>query len=213
MDLKNAVAVCLISLVSATLVMLIARAQDMQAASRLEPQLAQIAEELQAIRQQGGFAAASGDVQAGEVLDDALVVYYFHGNVRCVTCRAIETQAHETVQSDFASQLASEEIVWKKLNYEDAATADLAKQFAIQVPVVVLAKMESGQVANWRRLDKVWALVGDRPAFAELIRTEIGQMLSDGGPKETSTSVDNDGESSASETVPDDPPVDDIPIP
>ena len=44
MELKNAVAVCLISLVSATLVVLIARSLDNQAASRLEPQLAQIAE-------------------------------------------------------------------------------------------------------------------------------------------------------------------------
>ena len=57
MELKNAVAVCLISLFSATLVVLIARALDSQAASRLEPQLASIVEELQAIRKQGGVAA------------------------------------------------------------------------------------------------------------------------------------------------------------
>jgi len=42
MELKNAVTVCLISLFSATLVMLIARALDLQAANRLEPQLAKI---------------------------------------------------------------------------------------------------------------------------------------------------------------------------
>ena len=60
MELKNAVAVCLISLFSATLVVLIARALDSQAASRLEPQLASIVEELQAIRKQGGIAASPG---------------------------------------------------------------------------------------------------------------------------------------------------------
>ena len=37
MELKNALAVCLISMFSATLVVLIARALDLQAASRLEP--------------------------------------------------------------------------------------------------------------------------------------------------------------------------------
>ena len=46
MELKNAVAVCLISLFSATLVVLIARSLDSQAASQLEPQLASIVEEL-----------------------------------------------------------------------------------------------------------------------------------------------------------------------
>ena len=53
MNLKNAVAVCLISLCSATLVVLIARALDSQAASRLEPQLANIVEELRAMSQAG----------------------------------------------------------------------------------------------------------------------------------------------------------------
>ena len=46
MELKNALAICLISLFSATLVVLIARSLDSAAASRLEPQLAKIAEEL-----------------------------------------------------------------------------------------------------------------------------------------------------------------------
>ena len=64
MELKNAVAVCLISLFSATLVVLIARSLDSQAASRLEPQLAEIVEELRALREGGGIAAPSGEAAA-----------------------------------------------------------------------------------------------------------------------------------------------------
>ena len=128
MELKNAVAVCLISLFSATLVVLIARSLDNQAASRLEPQLAQIAEELRAIRTQGGIAAAAGNPAAAQALDDGLVVYYFHGDIRCPTCRAIESQSHETVEKDFAEQLRSGEMTWKILNYEKPESADLAKE-------------------------------------------------------------------------------------
>ena len=117
MELKNAVAVCLIALVAAALALLIARALDLQAASRLEPQLARIVEELEAIRKSGGVAPASGAAEASQPADDAVTVYYFHGNMRCPTCRAIESQAHETVQSDFASQLDSGEVIWKVLNY------------------------------------------------------------------------------------------------
>ena len=113
MDLKNALTVCLISFFSATLVLLIARALDLQAASRLEPQLAKIVEELQALRKQGGFPAASGSATESESLEDGLVVYYFHGNVRCPTCRAIESQSHETVESEFDSQLESGKVTWK----------------------------------------------------------------------------------------------------
>ena len=47
---------------------------------------------------------------------------------------------------------------------------------------VVLARMEGGEIKNWKRLDQVWALVGDRPAFAEFVRTEISQMLAESTP-------------------------------
>lgn len=175
MELKNAVTICLISLFSATLVVLIARSLDNQAASRLEPQLAQIVVELRAIRTQGGVSLSGGP--AAETLDDGLVVYYFHGDIRCPTCRAIESQTHETVQNVFADQLASGRVAWKIVNYDKPEGTDLAKQFDVHMANVVLAQMDGGEIENWKRLDRVWALVGDKPAFADFVRTEISQML------------------------------------
>lgn len=177
MELKTAVAVCLISLFSATLVVLIARTLDSQAAVRLEPQLAQIAEELQAIRKQGGIATAPTAGAASDATENGLVVYYFHGTVRCPTCEAIEAQAHATVTKDFAAQLADGGIVWKVLNYEQPANATFVKKFDILAPIVVLAKMQGGQIADWRRLDEVWVLVNDKPAFAKYVHEQIAQML------------------------------------
>jgi hypothetical protein len=182
MELKNAVAVCLISMFSATLVVLIARSLDNQAASRLEPQLAQIAEELRAIRTQGGIAAAAGNPAAAQAFGDGLVVYYFHGEIRCPTCRAIESQSHETVENDFAEQLRSGEMAWRIVNYEKPESADLTKKFDVHMANVVLARMDGGEIKNWKRLDQVWALVGDKPAFAEFVRTEISQMLAESPP-------------------------------
>ena len=177
MDLKNAAAVCLISLFSATLVVLVARSLDNQAAARLEPQLASIAEELRAIRSQGGIAAAPGSATRTDAVHDGLIVYYFYSNARCPTCRSIESQAQETVQTHFASQLSTGEVVWKIVNYDQPAAQPLATKFDIQMPVVVLARMKGGQVQDWKRLDEVWALVGDKPAFASHVREEIERML------------------------------------
>ena len=73
--------------------------------------------------------------------------------------------------------MSSGAIVWKVLNYEQPANAQLAKKFEIQMPVVVLAKMKAGQVEDWKRLDEVWALVGDKPAFAKYVRDQITRML------------------------------------
>jgi len=178
MELKNVLAVCLIGLFSATLVVLIARALDSQAASRLEPQLARIADELAAIRSGRGMATSPAALGTGGPLRDGLMVYYFHSNTRCPTCEAIQTQAHETVQESFSGPLKSGEIVWKTLNYEEPAASDLAKKFEIQMPVVVLARISDGRIEDWSRLDQVWGLVGDKPAFAEYLRKEVQGMLS-----------------------------------
>jgi hypothetical protein len=177
MELKNAVSVCLISLFAATLVVLIARSLDSQAASRLEPQLASIVEELHALRTQGGGAATATASAKTDSLRDGLLVYYFHGNIRCPTCRSIESQAEGAVQNHFAAQLKEGEVTWKIVNYEESAAKPLAEKFQIQMPVVVLAKVKNGQVLDWKRLDQVWALVGDKPAFAKYVREEIERML------------------------------------
>ncbi len=197
MDLKNAAAVCLISLFSATLVVIIARALDSQAASRIEPQLASIVEELQAIRKQGGVSASPAS--AAGAVDDGLVVYYFHGNTRCPDCQAIESQSHDTVQADYSGQLNRGEVAWKVLNYEQPAGTALAGKFKVQMPVVVLAKMKGGQMQEWKRLDKVWGLVGDKPKFAAYLRSEIRQML--GGEKEVARPVPASGDKPATASV------------
>lgn len=187
MELKNAIAVCLISLFSATLVVLIARSLDSQAASQLEPQLTQIAEELRAIRRQGGMARsddAASQISAG----NGLVVYYFHSDARCPSCRAIESGAKEVLDTHFAEQLRREEIEWKVLNFSKPSGAVLALKFEIKDPVVVLARVKDNEVQDgWRRLDKVMALANDKPALMKYIQEEIEEMLSSGKEPEAAT--------------------------
>ena len=216
MELKNALTVCLISLFSATLVLLIARALDNQAAARLEPQLTRIAEELESLRQQGGMVAAVSAGRADAPTSDGLMVYYFHGNTRCPTCRSIESQAHTVVQSEFASELKSETVAWKVLNYEAPSGADLAKKFEIQVPVVVLARMKGGEIVQWKRLDRVWALVGDKPGYAAYVRDEIKQMADATDPPPASPASTDKLEAKEPGPAPADIPVpasEDLPIP
>ena len=157
--------------------------------SRLEPQLARIADELEVIRKSGGIMAGSGNSVENQTAENAVMVYYFHGNTRCPTCRSIESQAHAIVTSDFASQLESGQVIWKILNYEKPEGTELGKIFGIQMPVVVVVQMNKGQIEDWKRLDEVWALVGDQSDFAKLIRTEINQKLEALGTDLTSPSI------------------------
>jgi hypothetical protein len=215
-ELKNALAVCLISFFSATLVLLIARALDMQAASQLQPQLAEIVEELRALRKQGGLAPShgvagtptpaaspnpSGDLagnpvgasSAGPVAspsDEVLVVYYFHGAQRCVTCRLIESQARETVERYFSDLLRRGTIVWKTVNYDSPSGAALAQRFKIAMPMVVLATESGQQITRWKSLDSVWPLAREKEAFVSYVREEIKSMLPVRGAAPSSRSAD-----------------------
>jgi hypothetical protein len=180
MELKNAVAVCLISLCSATIVVLIARALDSQAASQLEPQLTAIAEELHAIRKQGGIGAPPSDVAADDVADAGLVVYYLHSSYRCPTCRTVEAQAKKIVETEFARQLERGEIAFKSVDYEKGAGAKLAREFKVNSAVVVLVAMKDGKIDRSRskRLDKVLPLAArDVAALDAYLRDEIKAIL------------------------------------
>ena len=212
MELKNALTVCLISFFAATVVLLIARALDLQAAARLEPQLIRIADELEALRKQGGLAAARTE----RTDESRLVVYYFHGNTRCPTCRAVESQTHEVVRSDFAAELASEAVAWKPVNYEEPSGAGLGKQFDVVSFAVVLAKMQGDVMTQWKRLDRAGALAGDKPRFADYVREEIKQMLRPAEPPPSVTPPDDRREATKSAPQPADTPVPtgvDLPVP
>lgn len=176
MELKQAGAVCPLAILTTTLVLLVARSLDVDASSKLEPRLAEIVEELRTIREQGGIALGGGVSDARQNVD-GLTVFYFHGATRCPTCESIEARSHDTVRKIFADELDSGLLTWKVLNYEEPANEELAKKFEVQMPVVVLAHVRGGNVQEWKRLDEVWALVGDPPTFSAFLEEGIRDML------------------------------------
>lgn len=107
----------------------------------------------------------------------ALVVYYFHGETRCPTCRDIERYSHEAVQSAFAEDLAQDKVNWRVVNYEQPENSHFAADYEIVAPTVVLVRMADGKVVDWRNLGRVWELVGDQEVFTEYLQNEIRSML------------------------------------
>ena len=213
MELKNALTVCLISFFSATLVLLIARALDLQAASRLEPQLEEIAKELRAIREGGGVALGGSGTTAATT--DGLVVYYAHGNTRCPTCRKIESQSHEAVTGGFAEELKSGELTWEIVNYEKPAGEHFIADYEVQMPVVVLVEMKNGKPGKWNRLDEVWGLVDEKDQFIAYVQKEIRAML--GGETEATVKPQDKDEDTVKIVPPADtedaPPPPPLPVP
>jgi hypothetical protein len=176
MDFKNAVAVCLITLFSASIVVLIARALDIQAANRLELQLERIASELEAIRKGGGMAAGEGEA---DTIDNGIIVYYVHSNRRCVTCRSIESQALAVINGDFAEQVAQGKMVWRAVNVDRPAGKKLAKSLGATTLNLVVVRMKDGRIEAEKKLNGCAPLIDDKAAFAKYVREGIEEVLGD----------------------------------
>ena len=111
--------------------------------------------------------------------NDGVIAYYFHGNTRCPTCRAIESYAHDAVQTGFAEQLGSGRLKWQVVNYESPGNEHFATDYEIFAPTVVLVERRGGSQTEWKNLDRVWELVDDKEAFVRYVQSETETMLLD----------------------------------
>lgn len=109
--------------------------------------------------------------------DHKVVAYYFHGNVRCMTCRAIEAYAHEALETAFPESLRSGELEWRVLNVEQPGNEHFIQDYELSTRSVVLVDTVGGQQKEWKNLRRVWELVRDKPAFLAYVQDETRTYL------------------------------------
>lgn len=128
--------------------------------------------------------SAASDTQtnsAVSTVEDRVVVYYFHGNARCVTCRTIESYAREAVATVFPAQLSDGSVEFQVINVETPSTYHFIEDYQLYAPSVVVARFENDTQATWKNLDKVWRLTGNKDAFVDYIRDEATAIMQGSG--------------------------------
>lgn len=106
-----------------------------------------------------------------------VVAYYFHGNYRCPTCRKIEALTTEAIQTRFADDLKNGRVELKVINIEESANEHYVQDYQLASRSVVVARYEGGNQKDWKRLDAVWQLTGDKEAFIRLVQDETTALL------------------------------------
>lgn len=117
------------------------------------------------------LAAAATPAAATPAPAGRTLVYYFHGNFRCRTCRTIEAYAHETLTSAFASDLKAQKLEWQVVNVDEAANQHFIKEFQLYTRSLVVVDPKDRK--RFKVLGRVWELVGDKPAFQNYVEQEI----------------------------------------
>ena len=119
-----------------------------------------------------GIHAVTADDQR-----DRLIVYNFHGKVRCPACRNIAVYAHEAVAKGFPTEVGDGRIEWKVVDFEKPENQRFVKDFELVAPSVVLVEMRGGVRKRWKNLPEVWELFDDKPTFVAFIQKEVQAFL------------------------------------
>lgn len=106
-----------------------------------------------------------------------VIAYYFHGNVRCRTCRKIEASAADAIQRRFAAELQAGRLEWRPTNVDQPANEHFIHDYQLVTRSLVLVEIRDGKQVRWKNLDQVWELVSDEIRFGQYVQREVRDFL------------------------------------
>ncbi len=119
----------------------------------------------------------SDSVAATPAIGPKIIATYFHGNRRCATCQKLEAYSQEAITTGFATEIENGLIEWRVVNFEEKENEHFATDYELFSQAVVLSRVDSGTQTEWKNLDKIWTLVGDKDKFLTYVRAETKAFL------------------------------------
>ncbi len=111
-------------------------------------------------------------------LADGVHVICTHATTRCPTCMTMERLTEELLHAEFAAPLASGEIIFQSINYEEPQVAQIVQHFKVATASVVLVRVVDGQMVEGTNLaNQAWNLYTDEPAFKKMLKEQINAIL------------------------------------
>ncbi len=120
-------------------------------------------------------ASESGKANSAE--QTKLVVYYFHGNVRCVNCVNFEKFTDELMRTVYADAIKQGKIEWKIVNFDEPQNEHFINDYQLFTKSLVLVPMKNGKQQGFKNLTGIWQTAGSKEKFQAYVRSEIDAML------------------------------------
>ena len=111
---------------------------------------------------------------------DVDIVYYFMTVQRCPSCMKIEAYTREAVEKNFSGELGDGRLMWRMLAVDNPENYHFIKDFQLFTKSVVLVKIRSGKQVDWKNLERVWELLGDKNAFTAYVTDEVKSFVEKG---------------------------------
>jgi hypothetical protein len=136
---------------------------------------------VQEIRQRTAPVSAAA---ASEFPEDAktesgqkILAYYFYTTVRCLACRLIEAYSAEAIKQSFSEELRSGALEWRPVNVQLLENRRFINDYQLFTKSLVIARFRGGEQVEWKNLEKVWELTGNKKAFQKYVEDEVRAYL------------------------------------
>jgi len=120
---------------------------------------------------------SAGDPADASARPTEIVAYYFHGNVRCATCRKLESYSEEAITGGFPAELASGRMAWRVVNTDEPENTHFVEDFELVSKSLVLVEYQGGDVTRFQNLTLIWQLVRDKDGFVKYVRDATREFL------------------------------------
>lgn len=122
----------------------------------------------------------AGSAWAASAGEGKVVVYYFHGTVRCETCLLIEAMAEGTLQADFPEEFTNGRLLWRPLSVDLPENVHFVKDFGLGANELVVLRKREHRGATWEKVADIWDLAADPNRFRERLRGVVARFLGTG---------------------------------
>ena len=106
-----------------------------------------------------------------------VVVTYFHGDVRCPTCKKLEALSREAMEQGFAKEIAAGTVVFQVINTDRAENKHFVDDYKLVTKSLVVADERDGKPGRWLNLEKIWDLVGNHDSYMTYVRGAVRDLL------------------------------------
>ena len=102
---------------------------------------------LTACSNNGTKKSASIDVEQTQPQEqkDRVEVLYFHSKQRCATCMAIEKNAKEAVEAEFADELKNGTLVFRTIDISEPKNEAIAEKYEVTWSSLFISKWKAGK--------------------------------------------------------------------
>ena len=106
-----------------------------------------------------------------------IVATYFHGDVRCPTCKKLEADARAAVEGAFARELADGRVVFTTVNVDRPENAHFNEDYKLVTRSLVITEEVGGKIVRWVNLEKIWQHVRDEVAYRDYVVGAVRNYL------------------------------------